>query len=241
MRTGFGALYLGLLSLVLTLVLGTSVLISVNQFEKTELPHILAQVPPMRMANGEITVEGKQPVTIKSRNKEMTITIDTEKSENELRETKTNIGIGKDFVFLQSGDTYRPLYLKDMEAKDYTLNKDTLQRFAHDNIRVLKFAAFPFLWLGQFINVIVKCFFVALLSYVVTAFMREEYDFLARMRLAALALTAPQLISLVMGLVFNHQTAIWFVFLLSSLYIYVMIVLMRRLGPAPVNEPDVII
>ena len=234
--TGFGGAYMALVALILAVFLVAVFLIAVNTFEKTELPHILKQVPAITIKNGMITLKEKQPVVISSSNKKLTATIDTEKSESELRDTKTTVGIGKTFVFFQGNGEYQVSYLEQFRDKNVTINKENLLALWQQIMPLIKVLAVPLMWLGQLMNLVVKCVIVALTSYIVTAFLPEEYIFLTRMRLAALALTPACIISMALLLFANHETAPWFEVLLATLYIYAMIILMRRLPPAAEAE-----
>src|SRR5690606_13877355 len=95
----------------------------------------------------------------------------------------------------------------------------------------------PILFAGQFINLLFGVLAVAAVSYIITAFMQEEFFFLTRMRLAALAITPPTFVTLALQSLLMHQSAPWLPVLLSCLYFYVMVVLMRRIGP-PIIEID---
>lgn len=228
---GFGGKYLAFIGLILTFMLTASLVVSVYYFQKNDLPYLVKQVPVMEINNGIITVKGKQPAYIESRDKKIKITIDTTKSENQLRQEKVQIGIGKDFMFAtdhQGSD--RSFDLKKIEGK-FVITQRALYRLWDRNITTLQLIAVPFLWLGQFIDLIIECVVIALLSYMVTAFMTEEYNFLTRMRLAALAITPAEILTTFLKTAVNHQPQPWLVLLVACLYIYVMIILMRKLPP----------
>lgn len=235
---GFGGVYLTLLAAIIALVVSVHFMVGLHQFETRELPGLLAQVPEMHIKHGVISVhEGtKEPVVIKPADKDITITIDTQKSESELRDTKTQIGIGKDFVFVQAGQDYQVSYLESLRDQNVRVNGTILRQMWDDVMPLVRIIAPPVLWLGQFMDLIVKGLMVALFSYAVTAFMPEEYIFITRMRLAALALTPASLVSIGLYLIMGHKTAPWFALLLATLYIYVMITLIRRL---PADNVDI--
>jgi len=231
---GFGGKYMALVAIVLAALVFSIFLMTIHTFEQTELPHFLDQVPSVTLQNGVIKVEGPQPVTIQSLNKKLTIIIDTNKSESELRDTKAQVGIGKDFVFFNANGQYQSTYLDQMKDKQkkIIIDKTNLKELWDTTLPAVKVVAVPFLIIGQFINMILESIVVAVCSYLVTAFMAEEFIFVTRMRLAALALTPANIISVGILMFFDHQTAPWFIILVATLYIYVMLVLMRRLPPA---------
>lgn len=230
---GFGGKYLAFLGFVLATILTANILYNAHLFEARELPYLLEQIPPIKIEKGILAVESDRPVTIQSRNKLFNATIDTTKNEKELRDTKTMLGVGNTYVFFQANGEYKPFYFKELGNAKLQFDKRSLLQLWDDNVPAIKVIMLPLMWLGQIINLVIQGFFVAVLSYLVTAFMREEYDFLTRMRLSILALTPATIITTLLSVVFNHQAAPWFSLLLACLYIYVMIVLIRRL---PVME-----
>lgn len=226
---GFGGAYLFLLSGVIGILLYIPFLLVVNTFETHKLNDILEQIPAMTIQDGEISVEGKQPHVISV--PPFVMTIDTTKSESELRDTKTHVGIGKTFIFINMNGNYQIEYLKaENTKKPIVINKTVLKDMWHTNIPIIKTIALPLLWIGQFFNAIIIALVVAVVSYFVTAFMDDEYIFLTRMRLSAMAVTPPVFISLLLQVVLQHKPAPWFPVLLATLYLYVMIVLLRN-GP----------
>lgn len=226
---GFGGAYLFLLSGVVGILLFIPFLLVVNSFEKHKLNDILEQMPAMTIQDGEIKVEGKQPHIVSV--PPFIMTIDTTKSESELRDTKTHVGIGKTFIFINMNGNYQIQYLKaENTQKPVVINKTILRNMWDTNIPAIKTIALPLLWIGQFFSSIITALVVAVVSYFVTAFMEDEYIFLTRMRLAAIAVTPPLFISLLLQVTLQHRPAPWFPVLLATLYLYVMIVLLRK-GP----------
>lgn len=248
-QSGFGGRYLSLLTVILAVIWLISLLVSLHYFETRQLPHIAQQIPPIVINEGVIQVDAEQPVIINSLDNTLRITLDTEKSESELRETRTEItndtntdtapkvskkiidvGIGRDFLFLKTDMQYKVFYTKELKDAKIAVNSDSIQQLWHNNKLLIKSVAFPILWLNQFFYVMVQCLIIAILSYAVTAFMVEEYNFHARMRLSAIALTPPVIIATLMNVILGHQATTAFVLLLATLYIYVMIHLMRKLS-----------
>jgi hypothetical protein len=225
---GLGGRYLVFLSGVLAIILAIGFYISLIDVQQKELPYIAKQVPEITIDNGVISVAAKQPVIIQDMDKKFTLFIDTEKSAEELRATKSQFAVGKNFFIIKNqNDVYQTVDLQKVKGK-VLINEKNIYKF----LSLFKVFALPLLWLGQIINLIMKVMVVTVLSYIVTAFMREEYNFTTRMRLSILALTPPLVISTVLSLAFNHDVAPWFFMLLACLFIYVMIVLMRRLPQA---------
>ena len=228
---GFGGRYLAILAILLSLGMTVNILYGLHVFEKNELDHLIGQVPDITVTNGKFGLEGNKPVIISNRDKTINITIDPSKSESEMREMKTQVGIGNDFILFQKNNDYQIMDMQSLQQKDFKIDKQSLRNLWDQNAPFAKILSPFLLWLGQLVDVIIECFVVAILSYLVTSFMREEYDFLTRMRFAALALTPPEIISTVLNISIGHISAPWFILLLACLYIYVMIILMRRDNP----------
>lgn len=228
---GFGGFYVVLLSAVTGMILFVSFLIAIQAFDSKQLDPLIDQLPTIKIEEGFISVDAPQPVIIQDNAKALTITIDTEKTENELRDTGTQIGVGRDFIFVNYNGQYEVISTDSLKDANFIINKETLRNAWDNNIPAVKTLAYPLIWMGQFVNLMIACAIVAFLSYFLTTFMPEEYDFITRMRLAALALTPASIISMLLKLTIAHQTAPWFSVLLAMLYLYVMIILMRKLPP----------
>lgn len=235
---GFGGMYMIFLSAILALILSVILMMGMHEFEQTELQHIAGQMPDITIDHGVISVKGPQPVIMTTQNGKFKITIDTSKTESELNNMDTQVGVGERFVFIKSPDgKYQLLDMSKIKDKVLHINGKSLTDLWKNNIGVIKAVAFPLMWLGQIISLLATCLFAAFLTYFVTAFMPEEFDFITRMRLSILALTPALLISNILKLGLQHQTAPWFTMLLAMLYFYVMLVLMRRLPGSGDNAP----
>lgn len=233
---GFGGKYLSFLSAVLAVMLSISFIWSIQTFKKEELPFLIKQVPAIQVTKGIVTVTGEQPVMISTSDKKINIIIDTTKTESELRKTDAFMGIGKNFLFLSNKmGTGRSFDLTRLSS-DFSVDQKSIYRFWDRNIPLLQGLSVFLFWVGQFIDIIVECVVIAVLSYAVTAFMPEEYDFLTRMRLSVLAVTPAEVLTTFLNVTFNHLAQPWLVFLIACLYIYTMIVLIRKLPPITPSE-----
>lgn len=234
---GFGGFYIVLLAAITALMLFASFMVTLQNFDAKQLEPLMDKLPTIVIEQGLISVDAPEPVVITDDKVDFTITIDTTKSESELRDTGTEIGIGRNFLFVNYNGQYEKINTDSLRDTSFIINKETLRNAWDNNMPVVKAVAYPLMWLGQFVNLMIACAIVAFLSYFLTTFMREEFDFLTRMRLAALALTPASIISMFLKLSMAHQTAPWFGILLAMLYLYVMLILMRRL---PAQDDDVI-
>lgn len=236
---GFGGAYLALVSAVMALIVTLGFFAALRTFEETQLNHLLDQMPRITISNGLISVDQETPVVIKTNDDPpLVITIDPNQSESQLRDTGTHVGIGETFFFVNVRGQYEVVYTDKLSDTNISIDKDSLRTMWNNNIPSIKVISYPLLWMGQFMNLVVVCVIVAFLSYFVTTFLREEYIFLTRMRLAALAVTPASLISTVLKMTVAHQTAPWFTLLLATLYLYVMLILINK---SPAYQEDKII
>lgn len=226
---GFGGLYVLLLSAITGMILFISFMITLQSFDTKQLEPLIDQLPTITIEQGLISVDAEEPVIITDAATRITITIDTSKTESELRDTGTDIGIGRTFLFVNYNGQYEVISTDKLKDTNFTISKETLRNAWDRNLPAVKVIAYPLMWMGQFVNLMIACAIVSFLSYFLTTFMPEEYDFLTRMRMAALALTPASIISIALKLTIAHQTAPWFSILLAMLYLYVMIILMRKL------------
>ena len=225
---GFGGLYLLVLSGAMALVLATIMAYGSMEFRDKELPHLAAQLPKLTVTDGKISIEGPQPAKVSSSNGMVLVYIDTTKSEEELRkqaDNKVMMLVGKDFALIRMPTGFDKKTFENVKKFEIS-GKQLLENWPSP------VAVLIAVWLlgtcGQFIGLLFMAVAVGVCSYIVTAAMREEYDFETRMRMAAVAMTPATLLSKGLLLFANHNTGTWFDVLLSVLYFYVMVVLMRR-------------
>lgn len=229
---GFGGGYLFILSMILSLMIVLTVILSAARFGRDELPKILVEMPHIVIDKGAVTVEsGKDPAVIQTSDKKLRFIVDTKSSEEKLLKEDAAFILGKDFVLVKKAVGYDRQPLNGIKRTE--INRHTIKKLWPKIYSVIAFM-WPIVVLGQFILLLFYTVIVAVLTYVVTAFIREEYNFETRMRLSALALTPGLLISQFAALAMQHQTAGWFPLLLSLLYVYAMILLGRREDKKPV-------
>lgn len=236
---GFGGKYLMVLALVLAFMLASQFWYTLDQFKRHSLPQLIESVPTITIEDGEITdIQGEQPVIIHSEDKSLTLIIDTTKNENELRQMKPHIGVGRDFIFVSDyKGNDRRITLEKMTGKT-VINEKELYRLWDRHVPTIQIFAVPLLWVNQIVILLFSCLLITVLSYIVTAFLPEEYPFNARMRLSALAITPPSILIALLQVTIKHESQPWLVFLVATLYIYVMIILMRRLPPLEGIPPE---
>jgi hypothetical protein len=233
---GFGGQYLMVLSVLLGAMMAVMVAISSMQFEKHRLPQILAQIPQMQIKDGILIVQAPQPVKVSVQEKngtsQLLAYIDTEVPEQKLNEQKgvAQIIVGSDHMLVRGKNGY----MRSSFAKMSNMNIDPIeiQKGWPSPITVFVFSLL-FMSIGLFLNMLILAVVIAVCSYLVTAFMRQEYSFETRVKIAAIAMTPAMLLSKLLIVAADHATETWFDILLSVFYVYVMIVSSRKLQPAP--------
>jgi hypothetical protein len=233
---GSGILYLLLLATLISILLCVRVSVGLYQFNLDQLPHILSQWPTVTLENGEIKTEKEQVYTVKAKTGETVLIVDTKSSVSDLRQKKSALIVGKDFIMTQNGDNgYKVNDLKDYKDKKIVFTRSYVEKF-FNNLPYLFFVFLPVIIFGQWIILIAMAIAAAVLSYVVTAYMKDEFDFETRMRMGAIAITPPLLLNQLIESISTYSISFWMVILFWALYIYAIVVGARayKLKMAPV-------
>lgn len=229
---GFGGRHILFVSFIIGFLLTVMMGVAFYTFNKYDLPYILEQTPRIEIKNHKAkVVDGPDPTMISSKDKSFRVIVDTKSPEQDLYKKDAEVIVGEKIVLLKQLNGYKPIPLES--SKDYVIDKKVVKDF-FDKIYAFLILLWPITSLGQALSMLGQVLIVALLSYAVTAAMREEYYFETRLRIATLAVTPPFLISKVIALftetaISAPMTKTWFSLMLSLLYFYVMIMLIRRL------------
>jgi hypothetical protein len=219
--TGYGFAYGLVLAALLSLFSVGQLAVMAYSFGQHTLPKLTAQVPSMVINNGEIAVQVPQPHKIMLDNKPL-IVINTNAKIAEAKLSKAPIFITKDTIYLLKSSDNR-------EAK--FIDKKLNGKF--DGALILKtwhtimpwglVFVWPLMLLGGWIMLLGQGFLVALGSYVITAFMPEEFDFGNRLRMALVALTPPLLLQLLVSFSGQFYLNGLTVVALALLYFYALL------------------
>ncbi len=234
---GIGAAYLLLLSTILAAFLAALMAYNSERFKADQLPHILAQMPKMTITDGVLKVQGPEPVKVSARTDKgnrmpLLFYIDTKASEEQLLADGGNaiMLVGKDFMLIK---TPTKTDRRSFEKIDhFEINPEAIQENWPGPVFITLFF-WVLLTFGQFVSLLILCIIVAACSYLVTVSVSESYDFETRMRMSAIAITPPVLLTKTLVIAANHDTGSWFTVLLALFYVYVMLVSSRRLQPLP--------
>ncbi len=224
---GIAGLYAFVMGWIMAFFMVITIGIALTRFQTTMLPQLLEKLPEIRVTHGEVFIRNGPEGPIEIQYEIGRIMIDTERAENEFHNVPDLLfGVGRDFIIIKTKHGLQSSPIG--EDKNFIVNRQMLEKFFSGQYFYALLMIFPVLAIGQFFLYLLQMFGVALISYTVTAFLREEYAFEARMRLGALALTPPTVLTILLSLL-GHQASFWLTPLIAALYIYAMILMMRRL------------
>ena len=221
--TGGGLTYLLVPAFLTALLLASQFSFIVYKFAQNELPILAPQVPDITLNKGVVEMTAPQPYFIKDRDQNIVITIDTTKNQTELAREKGNLLIGKDFVLSRKPDgAINTIDLNKFKDQVVVITSNTIhnlfKQFSYITILFI-----PILMLGQWLMLIMMTLGAACLSYIVTAYMREEYDLETRMRIGVIAITPAFIINKFLQSVSTYHLGLWITLAMWIMFMYVII------------------
>jgi hypothetical protein len=225
---GSGYVYGLVLAALTTVGVIISYFIMLQSFSQAEMNHILDQWPTITLSQGQISPPADEPTTISTISGRPLIIIDTSASAADLGKHDAPIMIGKDFMLSKDQDgSVRTTDLQRFKSNTITLDREKIESF-FKTFRYMPLFMTPFLILGQWFLVIALMVVAAILSYVVTAYMKEEFNFDTRMRMAAIAITPPLLINMILQFFTQHTLGMWVILVLWVLHLYIIVIAARK-------------
>jgi hypothetical protein len=224
---GSGFLYLLVVATVLGFLAAAQFSWFSHHFNQTELPHILKQVPDITLSQGVVQTTVPQPYTIKTSDDTDIVTIDLNAPETELSKNKSAFMVSKDYLLVRQMDNdIRRVNLSDFKESTLSISQQSVEHFFH-KLPYTVFLVTPFLIFMQWLVAIVQAVTAACLSYIVTAFMPEEYNFETRIRIAAIAITPTLLISKLLQLTLNYSLGFWIMLSIWTFHLYLIVLATR--------------
>ncbi|HEY1096099.1 MAG TPA: DUF1189 family protein [Alphaproteobacteria bacterium] len=221
--TGSALAYLLVLATLVSIALAVQLTITIQTFNQQELPHLLQQWPKITLQEGEVIMTVPQPYKITSRSGTTLIYIDTTKNETELGKEKAALLVGKDFVLNKRSDNnVQKTDLSKFKSTTYVMDRAKIENF-FTSFTYAPFIALPIILCGQWLMLLAMTIVAGTLSYVVTAYMKEEFDFETRMRIGAVALTPPFIINQLLHIFTTYSMGVWITLILWLLHMYVII------------------
>ena len=234
---GTGVLYLLFLSFFIALILSVRLSTTLMSVPDQDVNDLLNQIPVIEIKQGQVTTDVERPYDITLDNGMVLIrlletadldTVQKENSDVPVMLTSTQLLIAKD----QSGNRSQLRVQSLADIEDVVIDRATVKKWWEASKWLLPLAALPFVAIGSFIGYFLQALAIALISYVVTAFMKEEYIFETRLRMSVIALTPVLLVNQVSELILSHKLNFAMMAAMATLYIFVMIKTSRSIEEA---------
>ncbi len=225
---GNGFVYLLVLASLTAFLLAAQFSYILYRFNRDELPHILTQIPEMTLTNGTLTTMAVQPQIITAKSHDVIAVIDTTKNQTELTKEKAALLLGKNFVLIRQADNdVRRIEYSELGTNTLQINAATIKSL-FSQLQYLAFLIVPFLIGMQWLTSITLAVLAATLSYVVTAYMPEEFNFETRLRMGAIAITPPLVVNKIIGVFTTYQLGYWIILAIWVLHLYIMVIATRH-------------
>lgn len=233
---GTGVLYLLFLSFLIGLILCLRLSVTMFTVPQSEVDYVVNQIPEISINQGKVTTDIERPYDITLRTGQTVIRLvrdvdlDTVRSDNQnipIIVTETDLIVVRDQTANRS-DQLRVHSLENIETME--INRSIIQDLWVKAKWFIPVVVLPFvaigLWIGYFIQMLV----IALISYIVTAFMKEEFVFTTRMRMAAVAFTPVLLVNQLSELILHHKMNFMMMAAMATLYLFVMVKTSRQVA-----------
>lgn len=185
--TGFGYLFVLLAILVIPAVFKAS--IEFSAFIDNEAPKIITQVPEVTIANGEASIEERQPYVITHpENNEALVVIDTTGVVTSLDQTEARMLVTKSYIIYEKNAYETRTYdLSDIE--NFVLNQSLINEWAGIAQDYFIIVAYPFLLLGLFVVQIIKMLIYAVIGIIFAKILKSSNGYSSLLRLSVISIT----------------------------------------------------
>lgn len=171
----------------------------IAQFVDEEAPKLVSQIPKITFANGEASIEGDQPYTIRDPQTGQAIVVfDTTGSIASLKDTDAIGLITKtEATFRKNDMETRTFSFKEIKA--FTLDRDVITGWLGTAKKFVAPAAYPFALLGSFVFRVVQLLIYAAIGLIFASWCKTRRTYPELLRLAAVAVTPVIIIKTVLG------------------------------------------
>ncbi len=232
-RKGTGALYLLFLSFFIGLLLCARLMITITQISQADIDYILNQIPIIEIKSGELSTDVDRPYDITLRNGNTIIRFLDDIVLDTVRQDHKDIPLivtSREILIVKNKGTNEMRVHSLSEVEDLMIDQSTVRNFWQQGKWTLPLIALPFISLGLWIGYFVQILVIALISYVVTAFMKEEFIYETRLRMSAIAFTPVLIVNQLSEIILHHKMNFVMMAALATLYIYVMIKTSRQVN-----------
>ncbi len=234
---GMGYTYLFVLSLCISALMIGQILYSLHvQISDDHINSIIDSIPVITVQDGRAISDIEEPCDVPlSQARNLTLRIDMQSDPNTLK----TVGIEQGFIlYAEQFD----IISEQKVLRTYPLDKLENGRYDREKLisawsfikNVMPFLIFIPVAMGMWFKYIVRALIVTVVSYIMTASMKDEYDFAVRMRMSAIAVTPPLIIDTIMLLTLSRPLSIFAVIGIATLFVYVMI----RVNRSPNSHLD---
>lgn len=186
---GTGGFFLFLLLAVCWIPTMANMHVSLGNFIKTEAPQIIEQVPPIRILNGELSVDAPQPYTIRDpETGTPLIVIDTTGAVSSLEETEAKMLITAKGATFQKSD-YEMRSFEFSSIEDFSLDQSKIIKWLDALGRLFIPAIYLFFLVGSFLCRLILTLGYALVGRAFSSACGTKLSQAALMRLAIIAMT----------------------------------------------------
>ncbi len=235
---GAGILYLLFLSLIIAVLMSMRLFMSLYSIPQTDVNHVFEQVPVVEITSGELTINEKKPRDITLPNGRIFIRF-VDDGDNDFEALKTE---NKDVTILVTPKEMIVNLPEDQnrlsrqtqthsfqDMQDMTIDKNFLEKIWYRLKWIFPVIVTPVVALGLWVKYLIQILVISFFSYVITAFMKEEYDFTTRFRICVIAFTPVLLVNQVSQFFLKHEMNFLIVAIMTLMYVYVMIKTTRRI------------
>jgi hypothetical protein len=197
--TGFG--YLLLLLAVCWIPAILQMQVGLSNFINNEAPKIVSQIPRITFMNGEASVEGEQPCTIRDpKTGQAIVVIDTTGSMTSLQGTDA-IGLvtKTEATFKKNAVETRTFAFK--EIKEFTLDRDMITGWMAKAKTFVAPVVYPFAVLGSFVGRVLQILIYAAIGLILASWCNTRRTYTELLRLTVVALTPCIIVQTVLGIV----------------------------------------
>jgi hypothetical protein len=169
-------------------------------FIDTEAPKMVAQIPKITFVNGEASIEGEQPYTIRDpKTGQAIIVFDTTGSITSLKDTDAFGLVTKtEATFKKNAVETRSFTFKEIKA--FTLDRDMITGWLAMVKQYVAPVAYPFALLGSFVSRVVQLLIYAALGLILAAWCKTRRTYTELIRLSVIAVTPCIIIKTVLGI-----------------------------------------
>jgi Protein of unknown function (DUF1189) len=191
-----------------------------ENFRSNDLPPILAQVPRLEIANGELQANVQMPYRIVDpKTNETLVVIDKNATEDDFDRLTTLVLITKDKIISNRNSVSRSFNLSDLEG--VSIDKESLGRWIDGGITWTRTLAYPLLVINSWSYRFFQALIFGVIGLIIANSIQAKLPYAAVVRLSIIALTPVILIRTLLNF-FSIDVPLWWLlaFAITVVYLY---------------------